>query len=63
MSKKRKINEEFIERKFDKEKQLEIAEDFCNLFSEITGISKEEFEEFERKIRSGEINNGLEDDI
>lgn len=32
-----------------------IAEDFFNLASEITGISKEEFEDFKRKVRSGEI--------
>ena len=55
MSKKRKINEEFIERKFDKEKQLEIADKFTNYFSEITGISKDELEDYSRKVDSGEI--------
>lgn len=65
MSKKKKVNEEFIERKIDREKQLKIAEDFCSFFSEITGISKEEFEDFKRKVRSGEIklDNDIEDGI
>ena len=47
--KKKKINEEFIKPKFDKENQVKIAEEFCNLASEITGISKEEFEDFKKK--------------
>ena len=52
---KRKMNEEFIKPKFDKEKQAKISEEFCNFASEITGISKEEFEDFKKKVRSGEI--------
>ncbi len=59
--KNKKINEEFIKTKFDKEKQAKIAEEFCNLASEITGISKEEFEDFKKKVRSGEIK--LDNDV
>lgn len=55
MSKKKKVNEEFIERKFDREKQLEISDKFTNYFSEITGISKDELEDYSRKVDSGEI--------
>jgi hypothetical protein len=59
--KKKKINEEFIKPKFDKEKQSKIVDDFCNLASKITGISKEEFEDFKKKVRSGEIK--LDNDV
>ena len=44
-----------VKPKLDKERQAKIAKEFCNLASEITGISKEEFEDFKRKVRSGEI--------
>ena len=44
-----------VKPKLDKERQAKIAEEFCNLASEITGLSKEEFEDFDRKVRSGEI--------
>ena len=58
---KKKINEEFIKPKFDKERQLKIAEEFSDFVNEITGISKDEFEEFRRKVRSGEIK--LDNDV
>jgi len=53
MKKKNKngLNEEFRSLK-PKDK---IVEDFCDYFTKITGISKEEFEEFDRKVKSGEI--------
>ena len=44
-----------VKPKLDKERQAKIAEEFCNWFSETTGISKEEIEDFDRKVRSGEI--------
>ena len=44
------LNEELILKPKEK-----IAEDFCDYFSKVTGISKGEFEEFERKLSSGEI--------
>jgi hypothetical protein len=48
---KRIVKNRFV---FVKPKE-KIAEEFCNLAFEITGISKEEFEDFKRKVRSGEI--------
>lgn len=62
---KKKVNEEFIERRIDKDAQLKISEDFLEYALKMKGITKEEFEEFERKIESGEIklDNGIEDDI
>ena len=44
-----------VKPKLDKERQAKIAEEFRNWFSETTGISKEEFEDFDRKVKSGEI--------
>lgn len=59
---KKKVNEEFIERRIDKDVQLKISEEFLEHALKMKGITKEEFEEFERKIESGEIklDNGIE---
>ncbi len=51
MDKDKKINEKF---RILKPKE-NIVEDFCDYFTKMTGISKEEFEEFDRKVKSGEI--------
>ena len=48
MNKNNKINEKF---RILKPKE-NIVEDFCDYFTKMTGISKEEFD---RKVKSGEI--------
>ncbi len=60
------MNEEFNERgipKFDKEIQKKISEDFLNRTLPRYGITMEEFEEFKRKIKSGEIQVDNDDEI
>lgn len=65
MSKKKKVNEEFIERKIDREKQLKISEEFLEYALKVTGITKEEYDDYKQKVMSGEIklDNGIDDDI
>ena len=57
MDKNKKINEEFkkVKPKFDKKRQEKISEDFMEFALPLIGMTREEFDEYERKVRSGEI--------
>ena len=57
MDKDKKINEKFkqVRPKFDKKRQEKIAEDFLDFALPIAGITREEFDEFERMVDNGEI--------
>jgi hypothetical protein len=58
MKRRNKINEEFKREKIlktKKENQEKIAEDFLDFALPIVGIGREEYEEYKRKVISGEI--------
>ena len=57
MDKDKKINEKFkqVRPKFDKKGQEKIAEDFLDFALPIAGITREEYNEYKRKVKSGEI--------
>ena len=57
MKKNNKINEEFknVRPKFDKKRQEKIAEEFLDFALPIAGLTKQEFDEYKRKVKSGEI--------
>jgi len=41
--------------KFDKKRQEKIAEEFLDFALPIAGLTKQEFDEYKRKVKSGEI--------
>jgi hypothetical protein len=57
MKKNNKINEEFkdVRPKFDKKRQEKISEDFMEFALPLIGMTREEFDEYKRKVKSGEI--------